>query len=100
MTKRPFMDEDLREHKLLAILDVLLEADDKPLSVAQIQYRLGANRNLTMSREEIETHLRWGQNQPNATQAPVRPVLQIVPHPKMPGGPVKFIGWTVEAKRP
>lgn len=96
----PYMDEDLKEHRLLAILDVLLEADDKPLSVAQIQYRLGANRNLNMSREEIEAHLRWGQNQPNATQAPVKPVQQTIPHPKMPGRSVKFRGWTVEAKQP
>ena len=72
--KRLIDDADLRSHKLLAILDVLQEADGGALTVGQIQYRLGCSQGVNMSRDEIEAHLRWGANQPNATDAIVQPV--------------------------
>lgn len=99
--KKPFMDEDLRESKLLQVLDILTTSEDVPLSIHQIQYRLGASRGITMSKDEIEAHLRWGSNQPNATQSPVKPVLIDVPHPKMFGRPgFTFRGWSYISKRP
>jgi len=70
--KKPFMQEDLRSNRLVAILDVLMEADE-PLTVGQVQYRLGRDRNLSLPREEIKAHLDWGLLQPGATNAPVRP---------------------------
>ena len=66
------MDEDLREHKLLKAMDVLIEAHD-PLTVEQIRYRLGRDHDITMSAEEITAHLRWGLHQHSATSGPVRP---------------------------
>lgn len=74
--KKPFMQEDLRSNRLIAILDVLMEADE-PLTVGQIQYRLGRDRNLSLSREEIEALLGWGVVQPGATNAPVRPARDL-----------------------
>ncbi len=71
--KRPFMQEDQKGHKLLSILDLLTETEGA-LTVNQIQYRLGRDHNVDMSREEIESHLHWGLLQPNATNAPVRPM--------------------------
>ena len=71
--KRPFMQEDLRENRLIAILDVLMEADGESLTVNQIQYRLGRDRNLSLSRDEVEALLNWGAVQPGATNAPIKP---------------------------
>jgi hypothetical protein len=70
---KPFMDEDLKERNLVTILAVLEEADE-PLTVNQIQRRLGEFHNTTLSLKEIEAHLRWGANQPNASNAPTMPV--------------------------
>jgi hypothetical protein len=64
---------ELRERKLLVILDILHQSDES-LSVAQIQYRLAAERNTGMTRAEIDAHLQWGVMQPNATNSPIRPV--------------------------
>jgi len=64
------MDESLREIKLLGILDALLSSEE-PLTIPQIQYRLGV-RGVDMARDVIEAHLSWGLNQPNATNAPIR----------------------------
>ena len=71
----PIMDEDLRESRLLVILDILVESDT-PLTVPQIQRRLTEIRSINLSQDEIEAHLTWGLNQPNATNAPVRPIRE------------------------
>lgn len=84
-----FDDSQLRGTVLLAVMDVLFEAE-VPLTISQIQYRLGANRGLTYSKEEIERHLLWGSNQPNATTAPMIPRRDNI----------KRDMWTVQPKRP
>jgi len=59
-------DADLRSSNLQEILEVLLAADGEVLTVPQIQRRLSQDRNIDMTRKEVEAHLRWSQVQSNA----------------------------------
>jgi len=70
---KPFMDEDLSGYRLSQILEVI-DSQTEALSVPQIQRRLEQRIGEDVSRAEIEAHLRWGSNQPNATMNPTYPV--------------------------
>ena len=71
--KQPVPDRDLSPDNLETILDVLEETGG-PLTVGQIQLKLGQDRGLYLPRGDIRAHLVWGAVQPNATSTSVQPV--------------------------
>ena len=72
MTAKPFDDSNLKESRLISVLDALMDANE-PLTIHQIQRRVSERWNMDASREEIEALLRWGANQPGMYNAPVKP---------------------------